>query len=432
MKPYQPSNQVPSAGLTWMLLSSIIGGAAIGGITHLIARFIYLIILFPLAMGFAGGTVTAIAVRQGKVRNPSIAALFGALTGLVLYGSMHVSDYWQFKQAATAEITQRIEPSNQAEIEQLIDAFLQEKTGSTGFWGYLKYSAQEGVSIGRAASNGANLGETGTWIYWTIEFLVIDLMIAAIAYSAASSPFCESCTQWYQAKERVGSVKPQDSEPFLKLIQEDQFSKAGELIDSLAGTVPSGLEIQLERCPSCRMSDLVLTVNSAALDNKGKLNLSQVAQGLVSLSQYDKFQAAANQALTAGQERNAKIPEEIRLAAQQERAGISANDRLEPHGLTTWEINPIIQQLASYPKVKEAYLARKTLQYFPEKPFYILGIVRRVGWIESTEAETTLLNKLTKELKLPGQTQIVGLNKDKAMTKRLKQICEIPLYRKQK
>jgi hypothetical protein len=69
MKPYRPSNKVPSAGFMWLLLSSILGGLAIGGLTFFVSNLIYLIILFPLGMGFAGGIVSATAIQQGKVRN---------------------------------------------------------------------------------------------------------------------------------------------------------------------------------------------------------------------------------------------------------------------------------------------------------------------------------------------------------------------------
>ena len=81
MKPYQPSNKVTSTGLKWLLLSSVIGGVAIGGLTHLLSLSVgYLIVVFPLVMGLTGGKVMVAAIRQGKVRNPAIATLFGVLT----------------------------------------------------------------------------------------------------------------------------------------------------------------------------------------------------------------------------------------------------------------------------------------------------------------------------------------------------------------
>jgi hypothetical protein len=148
MKPYQPSNKVTSTGLKWLLLSSVIGGLAIGGLTHLISLLVYLIVLFPLGMGFAGSTVMVAAIRKGKVRNPAIATLFGILTGLLMYGSLHGAGYWQFKQSASEQITKELEAASGNQSNNIIDTFLQEKTGSKGFVGYLKHNAQQGVSIG--------------------------------------------------------------------------------------------------------------------------------------------------------------------------------------------------------------------------------------------------------------------------------------------
>lgn len=430
MKPYQPSNKVTSTGLTWLLLSSVIGGVAIGGITHLISLLIYLIVLFPLGMGVAGSAVMILAIREGKVRNPAIATFFGVLTGLILYGSMHGAGYLQFKQSASEGIRKELGAESGNQSNQIIDAFLQEQTGDKGFLGYIKYNAQQGVSIGRFGSEKTNLGETGTWIYWLIEFAAIDIMIAAIAYYMAKNPFCENCDQWYKNQERLGSVNSQLSENFLNLLQNDQFAKAGKLLDPLQGVYAPNLTVYLQCCPSCKFSDLILTVNSTSTDSKGNLVEKQVAQGMLSLSQYNKFHEAVTQNLSESGEQNAAPTDEEILLAQQERSSISPSDRFEPHGLSASEAANLVEQLSGYREVKEAYLVRKTLQYFPEKPFYVLGIIRRRGLIESEEAEPKLLKKLMTELTLPNQTWIICLNKDKAMKQILQQTAGKAIYQK--
>lgn len=40
MKLYQPSNKVPSSGYTWLALTALIGGLAIGGGTFAVSRLI--------------------------------------------------------------------------------------------------------------------------------------------------------------------------------------------------------------------------------------------------------------------------------------------------------------------------------------------------------------------------------------------------------
>jgi hypothetical protein len=430
MKPYQPSNKVPESGFTWLLLSSVIGGGVIGGLAHLISLVVYLVVLFPLGMGFVGGRVMVNAIRQGKVRNPAIAALFGGLAGLVLYGSMHGGGYLQFRQEMSETITKQLGQADGSQTNQLVDLYLKEKTGDTGFWGYIKFSAQEGVSIGRFGSKGMNLGETGTWIYWLIEFVVIDGIIAAAAYATAKSPFCESCNQWYNDKERIGSVNAQTSTSFLELLKNDQFTQAGAFIDPIAGIYPPNLEVYLQRSPATSPpSDFVLTVNSTALDSKGNLTETEVLQGMLSPSQYNNFQEAMTAAMPQTQEQSGVSTEDLRLA-QQERSGVSDRDRFEPHELDPTAIANLTQQLAHYPQIKQAYLVRKAVSYFPEKPFYLLGIVRRKGFLESEDAENQLTAKLMTNLVFPSQTLVIGLNKNKAIAQQLQSINSAMIYQK--
>jgi hypothetical protein len=432
MKPYQPSNKVTSSGFKWLLLSSAIGGVAIGGLTHLISSLFYLVIVFPVFMGCTGGIVMILAIRQGKVRNPAIATLFAVLSGMIMYGSLHGAGYWQFKQLAAEEITKEQEVASGNQSNKIIDTFLEVETGSKGFLGYLKYEAQQGVSIGRPGRTQTNLGETGTWIYWLIELAIIDITIGAIAYLSAKQPFCENGDRWYQSWEHIGSVNPQCSENFLDLLQNDLFGQAGKLIDPLQGVHAANLEVYLQRCPCCKFGDPVLTVNAISKYLNSELKLKQVAQGVLSLSQYNKFQEAVTQNLAKSGEQNAvSTIEEIRLA-QQERSSILASDRFESHDLSASAQAKLIEQLSRYPQVKEAYLVSKTLQYFPEKPFYVLGIIRRRGLIESKEAEPNLLKKLMTEIALPNQTWIICLNNDQAITKILQETAGEAIYQKNK
>ncbi|OLP18119.1 hypothetical protein BST81_13945 [Leptolyngbya sp. 'hensonii'] len=430
MKPYRPSNQVSTAGYQWLILSAAIGGAAIGGLTYLISLAVYLIILFPLAMGGIGGAIMSNAVRRGKVRHPAIAGLFGILAGGILYGSMHGSGYFHFRLEASRAIRQEAGKIDPTEVDRWIDAYLKQQTGTQGFWGYVKYSAKQGVSIGRVGSEKNNLGETGTWIYWFLEFVVIDAIIAAMAFASARVPFCESCEQWYGNQERIGSIPPQTAENFLHLLQEDQFSRAGALVDPLSGVYAPSLEVHLQHCPTCSFSDRVLRVSAASLDNKGNISLQEVAQGLISSSQYAKFQEAMTEVLTQTQDSNQNVSQEQMRLAQQERSSVTGNDRFEPHALDASQIAALVQQLSRYRQIKTAYLVRKTLQYFPERPLYVLGILRRSSLFESETARGELLQKLIKELVCPDQTHIVFLNQDKTLLQTLKQVTGATLYSK--
>lgn len=63
--------------------------------------------------------------------------------------------------------------------------------------------------------------------------------------------------------------------------------------------------------------------------------------------------------------------------ARKERKEISDRTQFLPHNLPDVEINQIIEQISNYPQIKEAYLAQKIVTNFPEKPVYILAVIRR-------------------------------------------------------
>lgn len=439
MKPYQPSNKIPSAGFTWLLLSSVLGGLTIGGLTFAVSRLVYLIFLFPLGMGFLGGALNSIAIREGKVRNPLIAACFAALTGLTIYGTVHGGEYLMFKQAASEEVTKELGQTDNVQTEPVIDAFLKEKTGATGFYGYMKYSAQQGVSVGKLGSDGIQLNETFTWLYWLTEFAVIEGMIVLIAYSAAKDPFCESCNRWYADKERLGNVHPRSSEGFLNWVKNENFTQSGKLIEPLAQVNASSLEVHVQHCPCCKTSDYVLTVSRADFNSKGNLELKQVFQGMLSAYQQSQLQNALNENFsqeqiynsgTSQDEPNEKLNTQQMFLAQQERATVSKSDRFEPHQLKSSEEVKLVEQLSGYRQIKEAYLVRKVVQYFPEKPLYILGVVRRRAFIESEIAEQKLLSRLAVELELPNQTLIAPLNSDRRLKKVLRQTAATAIYQR--
>ncbi len=410
MKKHKPSNKIADSGLAWLSGSSLLGGAVIGGIAQFIAQYIYLIILFPLGMGLLGGGVMTFAIRKGKVRNPLIAAGFGMLTGLSICGSMHGLGYVQFKQSATEQIVKEVGPVRSKQSDQIIDIFLKEETGSSGFWGYLKYSAQEGVTISPRGNSELNLGETGTWIYWLIELIVIDAIIVAITYASAKHPYCETCDQWYDSEKYLGGISTKSSKSFLKLLNEGRFDEAGKLVDPIQGIVNNSLEALVLNCSSCSTGNPILTVKNYSFNEKRELKKKEVIKGSLSQEQWEAFQEEIDMDL-----QNSHASEISR--AQQERSIVSDSDQFISSGLNPTEIDHISQQISQYSEVKEGYFVRKEAQYFPEKPCYVLGIKRRKKLIESESEADKLINKLMSELDLPSQTLITCLNKQKKIEK---------------
>lgn len=113
---------------------------------------------------------------------------------------------------------------------------------------------------------------------------------------------------------------------------------------------------------------------------------------------------------------------ELVLRAQQERSDIKTSDKFQPHNLPS-EALQMAQQLSHYPQLKQAYLVQKVVQYFPEKPFYVLGVTRHRGFFElfSYNKDQELFTQLANEF--PSNTYIIFLNNN---TKNLEQkLCKI-------
>jgi Zn-dependent protease with chaperone function len=65
--------------------------------------------------------------------------------------------------------------------------------------------------------------------------------------------------------------------------------------------------------------------------------------------------------------------------ARKERLKITRRDRFEKHDLTEEQLEKIRQILYRYPQVRGAWLARKQVRLFTDKPSYVLAIRRRWG-----------------------------------------------------
>jgi hypothetical protein len=286
MKPYKPSQIVPfPSGWIWLILSSALGGAAIGGVTFAISRVIYLIVFFPMMIGCFGGLATAFGVKQGKVRNPLVIYFFAIVTGLSIYSSLYTAEYLNFRQESLELINKKLGEVDEKKSNQLLEEFLQDETGSQGFLGFLKLSAKEGVSIGESDEDAIKLNETFTWIYWLSELVIIQGIIFSLAHLIAKEPFCESCQKWYSNREKIGSVNEKSSPEFLQLIKQENFTDSGRLIKPGNNHFTAGCKIYLRRCPTCPTSDLVLVVTKATPEEHSASDFTPILQGMISRSQ---------------------------------------------------------------------------------------------------------------------------------------------------
>ncbi|HZT41325.1 MAG TPA: M48 family metalloprotease [Chthonomonadaceae bacterium] len=125
---------------------------------------------------------------------------------------------------------------------------------------------------------------------------------------------------------------------------------------------------------------------------------------------------------------------QLEALAEAERSHVSVGDRFLPHGLPTEKVAALAEQLACYLEVAAVYLVRKELQYFPNKPFFVLGIQPVVKWYESRSEETDgkLIRKIASEVRLPGDTSILVMTRNKKVGSILRQMPGAEIFRRQK
>ena len=117
--------------------------------------------------------------------------------------------------------------------------------------------------------------------------------------------------------------------------------------------------------------------------------------------------------------------------AEFERNSLNYKDNFSEHHLEE-EMNIIdnlIQQLQIDKTIKKLYLVRKNLQYLPEKPLYVLGIVRTIGLRNKTD-NTQYVQNLSKIINLPIELLIVVIDDYPKLRRKIKKVPLALIYQK--
>ncbi|MEM9217517.1 MAG: hypothetical protein AAGD25_24650 [Cyanobacteria bacterium P01_F01_bin.150] len=303
MKTYKPSNRISASGYRWLFLSTVISSCVVGGVFSFLGSFIYLFLVFPGFMGAIGGCATHLAVKSGKVRNPAIASLVGAITGVAIYGAMLGFDYGGFRRQMAqefqehygADIQNVVAESNGTATENdiirfAIDDLLTEQTGQSGFLGYLHWTAQDGFSLDSTSNSSEMLvSGIGVWLFWLLEIGLVVVISSRIGFGAAVEPFCEQCQEWYEKPQRLGNVSQDASAQFTALLQKAHYEEAGAMIRPMVEIDVPSVEVHLQTAPkNKRTNDVILVLSKTSLGKYKTVQLNQFLLGV--LSPKDKIQ----------------------------------------------------------------------------------------------------------------------------------------------
>ncbi len=275
-----------------LTLVVIIGAPLLGGLVALISRFLYFIIVFPLAIGILAGFIIAQGIRLGKVRVSLVGAIFGLLIGGLVYGSYRYTEYLLNKKDAIEYIVQELEAefgeADNAIAGEVFDMILYEETGKTGFWGSVLLDAKEGMYISRRhSSNSFSIGTTLTWIYWVFELLAFTCIPAFVAAVETTKPFCEYHDRWYEKEKSLGGVGLAEAKGVINALEAGDYAAVGKSLNRQ--TPVPGVECYIERCIDCQESLPILTIKAVKRTQKGKRSHSVLSQKSITIVQTEQI-----------------------------------------------------------------------------------------------------------------------------------------------
>jgi hypothetical protein len=120
--------------------------------------------------------------------------------------------------------------------------------------------------------------------------------------------------------------------------------------------------------------------------------------------------------------------------AKKERSYVNNSDRFQSHNLSEEIVNYIQEILVNRSDVKIAYLTQKIVKYFPEEPFYVLGLQQTWALLETEDRRNKFINEIVNSLsEFPGYIYVILLiNDNKSLEKKMRQIPDAVIYQNKK
>jgi len=153
------------------------------------------------------------------------------------------------------------------------------------------------------------------------------------------------------------------------------------------------------------------------------LDLDATASGNELLYWFARRQGRAHEA--AQYRERAKQAQHVERSARAEREDVGPKDTLLYHGVGPEALARLRDQLAGFEMVSKAYLVRKQVQFLPDKPLYVLGIVPK------GTPDPELASWIGSKLNFPGETILIILTGEaKKMEKPMAKLSTALIYRR--
>lgn len=104
---------------------------------------------------------------------------------------------------------------------------------------------------------------------------------------------------------------------------------------------------------------------------------------------------------------------ELQQAAEKERNEIRLTDKLECHQLSDDELAKLCTRLQTIPKLRKAYLVKKVVKHFAQRPCYVFGFsVTSLLQFHSKKRVSEILQQIQEAVEFPGETILINVDGD--------------------
>jgi hypothetical protein len=278
-QPVSPRRAIAEFIATSILV--VLSGTLAGILASIFSHLVYIVFIFPLAMGVVGGNMITGAIQMAKIRKSSQVIFLSLLAAITIYGTFHYGRYIGLQLQTSLKLfpglSQATEDKNLSAAKAFVDYALEKETGYSGFVGYMLFKASQGVSIGRAyQSNPLNLGPILTWFYWLLEFGMILGVTISMGRKRINIPVCQFCGNGLGKETHLGGTASTNESFVLDLIKQKDFIELGKLMEENA-ELPS-LEVYIQGCGVCHKSNSHLVVRRAFQGRRGGLQFTDASK----------------------------------------------------------------------------------------------------------------------------------------------------------
>lgn len=297
MKPYSSRNYLPLVGTLLLVLSSIMLGSTIGALAYLLSKLVYFLFVFPLAVGIITLFIYYKLQQLLKVRHALVTGFIGIIIGfliiLVYYGIPYERFRFNFVNNTMNEY-----PIPRAEAEKRFNSLLLEKSGSSGFFGYMKLFVEQGTEyteyyvVNQMLVNEFNfkLNSTLLWLYILLELIVYSGACAWAGYTLGKRPFNISARDWYdQIPIQIATVSVNNKENILNAFKYERLMDLCELMSTEDDLIHPRIEVY-EQQSTKKHNDVLFTLKQTSRVDPKTVKRIILAQYEISRTDYSFIQ----------------------------------------------------------------------------------------------------------------------------------------------